>query len=76
MSQIDPFERWLADAGWADDGEEDGAPSEEGAPDPWSATVVVVDGLSEEQLAFLGEDQPPTEHLGPEHPGVDGFEDP
>ena len=75
MSQPDPFERWLADAGWADDADVDGAAPEEGAPDPWSGAVLLVDGLSEEQLAFLGADQPPTEPLRPDHPGVDGFED-
>ena len=75
MSDVDPFDRWLADAGWADDVDGDGAAPEEGVPDPWRSADVVVDGLSEEQLAFLGGDQPPTEPLRPDHPGVDGFEE-
>jgi hypothetical protein len=74
MSQIDPFERWLADAGWAEDVDE-GVAGDADAPDPWRGAVVAVDGLSDAQLAFLEVDQPLHEHLRPDLPGIDGYDD-
>jgi hypothetical protein len=77
VTQHDPFERWLADAGWAEEVDEtmdvvDGA---DGQPDPWRGAVLVVDGLSDAQREFLDVDQPVQEHLRPELPGIEGFEE-